>query len=275
MRSDQLIEKKNKLTARLKTFDSLAVAFSGGVDSAFLAVAAKEALGSKMVALKAVSPIHPQREHRAALKFAGLFDIPLMVIETEELKVPGFADNPADRCYLCKRYLMSLMRAQAGKTGFAHVAHGANVDDLGDYRPGFRATEELGIVAPLVDAGLTKADIRALSREMGLPTWNRPSMACLASRIPYGRPLSARILTRVAEAENVLYDLGVETCRVRHHGNVARIEIDPGGIPRLAEKSIRDILVKKLRAIGYDHICLDLEGYVQGSLNRNLGERGH
>ncbi len=267
------MEKKNKLAARLKTFDSLAVAFSGGVDSAFLAVAAKEALGSKMVAFKAVSPIHPQREHRAALKFAGSLDIPLVVIETEELKVPGFADNPADRCYLCKHYLMSLMTKQAGEMGFAHIAHGANMDDLGDYRPGFKATEELDIAAPLIDAGLTKKDIRTLSRQMGLPTWNRPSMACLASRIPYGTPLSVQVLAMVEKSESVLYDVGVETCRVRHHGNVARIEISPDEIPRLAERKVRGMVAKKLRVIGYDHICLDLEGYAQGSLNRELEKR--
>ncbi len=273
MRSNHLTDKKNKLIARLKTFDSLAVAFSGGVDSAFLAAVAREVLGSKMIALKAVSPIHPQREHRAALKFAGSFDIPLTVIKTEELKVPGFSANPVDRCYLCKQYLMSLMMEQAGEMGIAHIAHGANMDDLGDYRPGFKATEELEIAAPLIDAGLTKADIRNLSRQMGLPTWNRPSMACLASRVPYRIPLSTRVLGMVEQAENVLYDLGVETCRVRHHGNVARIEIDAGQIPRLTEKDLRESLVRRLRAIGYDHICLDLEGYVQGSLNRELEKR--
>ena len=273
MRPDQLVEKKNKLTARLKTFDSLAVAFSGGVDSSFLAAVARKVLGAKMVALKAVSPIHPQREHRAALKLAGSFDIPLVVIETEELKVPGFSDNPADRCYLCKKYLMSLMTEQAGEMGFAHIAHGANMDDLRDYRPGFKAAGELGIAAPLIDAGLTKADIRTLSRKMGLPTWNRPSMACLASRVPYRTPLSVRVLAMVEQAESVLHDLGVEACRVRHHGNVARIEIDPGQIPRLAENNVRASLVRKLRAIGYDYICLDLEGYVQGSLNRELEKR--
>ena len=270
MRQEQLEAKMKKLKERIKTFDSLAVAFSGGVDSAFLAAVARGVLGEKMVALKAVSPIHPQREHRAALKFADLFDIPLVVIETDELAVPGFGDNPADRCYLCKKYLMSVMVDQAAEMDFKQLAHGANLDDIDDYRPGFKAAEELGIIAPLIEAGLTKAEIRRLSEKMGLPTWNRPSMACLASRVPYHTTVSAGILAMVEQAETVLYKMGLETCRVRHHGSVARIEIDPGEIPRLAEPAARKSLVKKFKAIGYDHICLDLEGYVQGSLNRDL-----
>ncbi|MCP3951820.1 MAG: ATP-dependent sacrificial sulfur transferase LarE [Desulfobacterales bacterium] len=268
---DQLREKRDKLTAGLKAYQSLAVAFSGGVDSSFLAAVTREVLGDRMLALTAVSPVHPRREHQAALKFAAAFAIPLIVIATDEMAVPGFADNPPDRCYLCKKYLMSQMVAQARERGFNHVAHGANLDDLGDYRPGAKAARELGIAAPLIDAGLTKAEIRNLSREMGLPTWNRPSMACLASRIPYGNPISLRVLERVAEAEDTLHEMGFKACRVRHHGNIARIEVDPGEFSYLVEKGMRASLVVKLKALGYDHICLDLEGYVQGSLNRALG----
>jgi uncharacterized protein len=226
-----------------------------------------------MLALKAVSPIHPRREHKVALAFAAALDIPLQVIETDEMAVPGFSDNPPERCYLCKKYLMSRMTEQAGKLGFSHIAHGANLDDLDDYRPGFKAAKELGIDAPLIDAGLTKTDIRTLSRDMELPTWNRPSMACLASRIPYRTPLTVSALEKVSEAESALYGAGFEICRVRHYGNMARIEIDPGEIPRLVEKPLREGLVAGLKALGYDHICLDLEGYVQGSLNRALGRR--
>ncbi len=273
MPTDQLREKMAGLTARLKAYPSLVVAFSGGVDSSFLAAAAREALGTRMLALKAVSPIHPRREHQAALKFTAAFDIPLEVITTDEMNVPGFSDNPPERCYLCKKYLMSRLAAAAEKRGFKHVAHGANLDDLDDYRPGFKAAQELGIAAPLIDAGLTKAEIRSLSRELGLTTWNRPSMACLASRIPYGTPLSIQTLERVAQAEDTLYELGFATCRVRDHGNIARIEIDPGEFSRLGEKGLRASLVVKLKALGYDHICLDLEGYVQGSLNRALEKR--
>ncbi len=273
MPTDQLREKKDRLTACLKAYRSLAVAFSGGVDSSFLAAVAREVLGTRMLALKAVSPIHPRREHQAALRFTEAFDIPLEVIATDEMKTPGFADNPPERCYLCKRYLMSRLAAQAEKKGFDHVAHGANLDDLDDYRPGFKAAQELGIAAPLIDAGLTKAEIRSLSREMGLPTWNRPSMACLASRIPYGTPLSIHRLERVAQAEEFLYEIGLGTCRVRHHGNLARIEIDPGEFTRLVAKGLREGLIAKLKGLGYDHICLDLEGYVQGSLNRALEKR--
>jgi len=273
MPTDILNAKRDKLIACLEALQSVAVAFSGGVDSAFLAVMARQTLGDRMVALKAVSPIHSVREHRAALQFAETYDLPLNVITTDELGVSGIAENPADRCYHCKQYLMTLMAAQAEKMGFAHIAHGANPDDLDDYRPGFKAAKELDIKAPLIDAGLTKAEIRRLSREMGLPTWNRPPMACLASRIPYGRPLTKTTLEKVAQAEDLLYDLGVATCRVRHHGNLARIEIDPAEFVRLVTGPVREELVAGLQGLGYDHVCLDLEGYVQGSLNRDLGKQ--
>ncbi len=273
MPTDQLQEKRDRLDACLEAYPSLAVAFSGGVDSSFLAAAAREVLGTRMLALKADSPIHPRREHQAALKFTKAYGIPLEVIVTDEIKTPGFADNPPERCYLCKRYLMSRLAAQAEKRGFDHLAHGANLDDLDDYRPGLKAAQELGIAAPLIDAGLTKAEIRSLSREMGLPTWDRPSMACLASRIPYGTPVSIHRIERVAQAEEALYELGFKTCRVRHHGNIARIEIDPGEFTRLGEKGLRESLTAKLKVLGYDHVCLDLEGYVQGSLNRALEKR--
>ena len=273
MRTTNLQVKKDNLTRRLKTFGPLAVAFSGGADSAFLAAAAKEVLGSGMLALKALSPLHPQSEHRAALKFAAAFDIPLKVVATEELQVPGFAANPPDRCYRCKKYLLSRLADEAAKMGFAHLVHGANRDDLSDYRPGFKAARELGIAAPLIDADLTKAEIRTLSRAMGLSTWNRPSMACLASRVPYGTPLTVAVLGQVARAEGILHEMGIEACRVRHHGHIARIEIDPGDFTRLATEGVRQKLAVKLKALGYDHICLDLEGYVEGSLNRALKER--
>jgi len=268
-----LTAKKEILIARLKALQSVAVAFSGGVDSAFLAVMARQVLGDRMVALKAVSPIHSGREHRAALQFAEAFDLPLKVITTDEMGVPGIAENPADRCYFCKQYLMGLMADQADKMGFTHIAHGANLDDLDDYRPGFKAAKELDIKEPLIDAGLTKADIRRLSQDLGLPTWNRPSMACLASRIPYGTPLTKTLLETISRAEDLLYDLGLAACRVRHHGNLARIEIDPAEVSRLLNGPAREGLVARMQALGYDHVCLDLEGYVQGSLNRSLGKQ--
>jgi len=270
MPTEILAAKKEKLIARLKALKSVAVAFSGGVDSAFLALMARQVLGDRMVALKAVSPMHSGREHRAALQFAKTFDLPLNVITTDELGVSGIAENPADRCYQCKQYLMGLMADQAAEMGFTHIAHGANLDDLDDYRPGFKAAKELDIKAPLIDAGLTKAEIRRLSRDMGLPTWDRPSMACLASRIPYGVPLTKSVLEKVAQAEDHLYELGLVACRVRHHGNLARIEVDPGEFATLMTGAVRKGLVARLKALGYDHVCLDLEGYVQGSLNRAL-----
>jgi len=275
MATEKLQAKRDDLARRLKALGSLAVAFSGGVDSALLAAVAKEVLGPGMIALKAVSPLHPRREHQAALDFAAAFNIPLKVVATEELQVPGFAANPPDRCYRCKKYLLSRLADEAGKRGFTHLVHGANRDDLSDYRPGFKAARELGIGAPLIDAGLTKAEIRALSRAMGLPTWNRPSMACLASRVPYGTSLTAALLERVARAENVLQALGFDAFRVRHHGNLARIEIDPGELSNLVSADVRKHLVTELTALGYDHVCIDLEGYVQGSLNRALKEDRH
>jgi len=268
-----LTAKKEKLITRLKALQSVAVAFSGGVDSAFLAVMARQVLGDRMVALKAVSPIHSGREHRAALDFAKTFDLPLTVITTDELSVSGIAENPSDRCYHCKQYLMTLMAAQAEKLGFTCIAHGANLDDLDDYRPGFKAAKELDIKAPLIDAELTKAEIRRLSQDMSLPTWDRPSMACLASRIPYGTHLTKPLLETIARAEDLLYDLGLSACRVRHHGNLARIEIDPAEFSGLLTGPAREGLVAGLKDLGYDHICLDLEGYVQGSLNRALEKR--
>jgi len=274
MPTEILAAKKEKLIARLKALQSVAVAFSGGVDSAFLSLMARQVLGDRMVALKAVSPMHSGREHRAALQFAKTFDLPLNVITTDELGVSGIAENPADRCYQCKQYLMGLMADQAAEMGFTHIAHGANLDDLDDYRPGFKATKELDIKAPLIDAGLTKAEIRRLSRDMGLPTWNRPAMACLASRIPYGVTLTKTVLEKVAHAEDYLYDLGLESCRVRHHGNLARIEVDPAEFPRLVTGPAREGLAARLKELGYDHVCLDLEGYVQGSLNRALKKQG-
>jgi len=272
MPTGELQEKRDRLTAWLKSRGKLAVAFSGGVDSALLAVVAREVLGTRMLALKAVSPLHPGREHRAALAFAAAFDIPLQVVVTEELRVLGFAENMPDRCYRCKKYLLPRLAEQAEKRGFDQIVHGANLDDLNDYRPGYKAACELGIAAPLIEAGLTKAEIRSLSREMGLPTWNRPSMACLASRVPYGTRLTAGLLEGVAQAEGILYDLGFEAFRVRHHGRVARIEVGPQQFERLLDKVTRETLVRRLRALGYDHVCCDLEGYVQGSLNRSLKE---
>jgi uncharacterized protein len=181
-----------------------------------------------------------------------------------------FTANTKDRCYLCKKHLMEELLKIAGRRGIQHVAHGANIDDLNDYRPGFAAAQEMGIKAPMVDAKLTKNDIRRLSKQMNLITWNKPAMACLASRIPYGTLITEKDLKMVDQAEQVLFGLGFIGCRVRMHDKVARIEVDTGDIERLIHKKTRSVIVEKLRKIGFSHVAVDLEGYRQGSLNRAL-----
>jgi uncharacterized protein len=181
--------------------------------------------------------------------------------------------NPPDRCYTCKQLIFGEIIRIAASIGMERVAHGVNLDDLGDYRPGLKAAEEMGVVAPLAEAGLTKADIRALSRRMRLPTWNKPSMACLASRIPYGRPITPEALKMVEAAEEVLQRLGFYGCRVRHHGEVARIEVVPGDLKKTMHPEVRAEILESLRKIGFRHVAVDLEGYVQGSLNRALANK--
>jgi uncharacterized protein len=183
---------------------------------------------------------------------------------------PGFIANPPDRCYTCKQLIFAEIIRIAASMGMKRVAHGVNLDDLGDYRPGLKAAEEMGVMAPLAEAGLTKADIRVLSRRMRLPTWNKPSMACLASRIPYGRPITPEALKMVEAAEEVLQRLGFYGCRVRHHGEVARIEVVPGDLKKAMHPEVRADILESLRTIGFRHVAVDLEGYVQGSLNRAL-----
>ena len=190
-----------------------------------------------------------------------------MVIQSREMSRPDFKANTKDRCYICKRYLFEDLLKIAFNMGIEHVAHGANVDDLEDFRPGFAAAEEMGIKAPLVDAGLTKDDIRSLSKQMNLKTWNKPPMACLASRIPYGTPITDRDLKMVEQAEQVILGLGFTACRVRLHSNVARIEVDPGEIEKMLDKGIRSAIIGKLREIEFSHAAVDMEGYRQGSMN--------
>ncbi len=262
--------KKKRLTAILKAYDRLVVAFSGGVDSTFLLAAARDALAEHVTAVTVDSPIHSRREIREALETAAALGVKHIVVPFAEIKDPGFLANPPDRCYTCKQLLFSEMIRMAASMGVERIAHGVNIDDLGDYRPGLRAAEEMGVVAPLVEAGLNKADIRALSRRMGLPTWNKPAMACLASRIPYGRPITPTALKMVEAAEEVLYELGFSGCRVRHHGDVARVEMAARDLNRAMRRTVRSQILKGLQEIGFTHVAVDLEGYVPGSLNRVL-----
>ena len=267
-------KKKKRLIAILKAYESLVVAFSGGVDSTFLLAATQEALGDRVTAVTADSPIHSRREIREALETAKALGVKHIVVPFAEMTAPGFAANPPDRCYSCKQIIFSEIIRIAASMGVERVAHGVNLDDLGDYRPGLKAAEEMGVVAPLADAGLSKADIRVLSRRMGLATWNKPSMACLASRIPYGRPITPGVLKMVEAAEEILQGLGFSGCRVRHHGDVARIEMAARDVSRATRSAVRSQILKGLKDIGFTHVAVDLEGYVQGSLNRALTGKG-
>lgn len=266
--------KKKRLMALLAGYDRLAVAFSGGVDSTFLLAAAREALGDRVTAITVDSPLQARRELREALQTAQALGVRHVVVPLADIAPPALIANPPDRCYLCKIFLFTEIIRTAESMGVARVAHGVNLDDLGDYRPGQRAAEELGVLAPLVDAGLAKADIRALSRRMRLPTWNKPAMACLASRIPYGRPLTPEVLSMVESAEEALRGLGFDGCRVRYHGPVARIEVARRDLKKAMHPERRTEILKRLKAIGFEHVAVDLEGYVPGSLNRALAGQG-
>lgn len=270
MKVSDLKEKMVRLESILTAFDSLVVAYSGGVDSSFLLAVARKVIGDKVVAVTAVSPVHPRREKRAAAEFAEGVGVKHIMLPSRELNRPDFVANRGDRCYICKKHVMGEIYKVAAEMGIPHVAHGANMDDLKDYRPGSKAAVEMGVVAPLVDAGFTKDDIRQLSREMRLSTWNKPSLACLASRIPYGTPITRDALEMVEQAEDFMLANGFRTCRVRHHGNIARIEVALEDIPLLLREDIRKNIVGKLREIGFSHIAVDLEGYVQGSMNRDI-----
>lgn len=246
------------------------MAFSSGVDSTFLLCVAHEELGERVVAATARSRTFPRRELDEAVAFCRAEGIRHEIIESEELDIPRFAENPPDRCYHCKRELFGKLLAFAHENGLAAVLEGSNIDDDGDYRPGRRAIRELGILSPLHEVGFTKAEIRALSREMGLPTWNKPSFACLASRFPYGERITAAGLARVERAERWLRDagLGLTQLRVRSHGDMARIEVSPGDIPRLAARA--EEIAAALKSFGFAYVALDLQGYRTGSLNEVL-----
>lgn len=262
--------KFESLKKRLKEMERVVVAFSGGVDSSFLLKVAHEVLGDNVLAVTAKSSTYPEREFREAMQFVSDYAIPHRVIVSEELEVEGFAENPLNRCYLCKKELFSKIKQIAIDEGYKFVAEGSNKDDLGDYRPGLQAISELSIVSPLKDAGLTKNDIRTLSKELGLKTWDKPSFACLSSRFPYGEKITAEKLQMVDKAEQFLIDLGFRQIRVRHHGNVARIEVEEENIEKFLDKQIRDAVYTKFREIGYVHVALDLKGYRTGSMNEGV-----
>jgi uncharacterized protein len=258
------------LVHHLADLDSLLVAFSGGVDSAFLLVMSRQVLGEKVVAATASSIIHPVRETEEAKDFARERGISHVVFPSEELSISGFVANGPDRCYLCKQSLFENLFEMAREKRIKHVAHGANLDDLADYRPGFRAAKEAGAIAPLIDAQLGKEEVRFLSREMGLSTWDKPAVSCLATRFPYGSIITEENLKMVEDAESFLMEQGFNVVRVRHHGSVARVEVGRSEMENIMDEGLGKAIVEEFRKIGFEHVALDLEGHVSGSLNRAI-----
>ncbi len=262
-----LDEKSKLLNADLKSLGSLLVAYSGGTDSAFLAYAAHQVLGERMLAVIADSPSLPRKELAAALAFAEQYGIPVQVLQTHELEQPEYARNDAQRCFHCKSELFTQMEEARGQLGFEHLAYGMNMDDRGEFRPGQRAAGLHGALAPLVNAELSKAEIRMLARDAGLSLADKPASACLSSRIEYGRPVTAENLAQVERAEEALHALGFMRVRVRHHGDLARIEIAREDLARALTLAMFDAMTDALRSIGFVYITLDTQGYRSGSMN--------
>ncbi len=262
--------KFEKLKDIVKEMRCAVVAFSAGVDSTFLLKLCQDVLSDRVVAITAISPTYPAHEFEEAKKLAVDIGSRHIVIESNELDIPGFSENSPKRCYFCKSELFELLKIEAEKLGVTYVVDGANCDDLNDYRPGRDAAQELGVRSPLIEAGMNKEDIRILSKKMGLSTWNKPSFACLSSRFPYGTDITADRVAMVGACEDVLRELSFSQFRVRYHGDVARIELEPQDFERFLSDEVKSIVLERFKHQGFKYISLDMEGYRTGSMNETI-----
>ena len=259
-----------QMCAILAPMRSLIVAFSGGVDSTFVLKVAFDTIGDKVLALTTTSPTMPDEDRESALAMARVIGARHLVVESNELEIPGYSANPINRCYLCKHNLFTVCEAKAAELGIDNIVDGLNLDDLHDYRPGMQAASEKRVRHPLVEAELSKAEIRELSRAMRLPTWDRPASPCLSSRFPYGTEITVEGLEKVAAGERLLHAMGFRVARVRFHGEVARLELERGEIARIFETQIRDTVEREFKKIGFRFVAIDLKGFRSGSLNEGV-----
>ena len=270
MNLNTLDAKLDRMRATFAPMRSVIVAFSGGVDSTFVLKVAHQTIGDAVLALTTTSPTMPDEDRDSALAMARLIGARHLIVESNELEIPGYAANPLNRCYLCKHNLFTVCEAKAAELGIDVIVDGLNLDDLHDYRPGMQAASEKHVRHPLVEAEMTKADIRELSRSMGLPTWDRPASPCLSSRFPYGTLITPEGLEKVSAGEKLLHSMGFAVARVRYHGDVARLELEQSEIARVFEPELRETVDREFKRIGFRFVAIDLKGFRSGSLNEGV-----